>query len=129
MLDQLETWSKPRLDEPNSFASFSSFLRRFVQTFWLRNFEADLKSSAVLRKARDKLNTTLIIRWNQHTRSQALQQPNLTHFADWTDSTQRRATTSPHNGTREPDQFSIISRDDKAIQVKFFSSSSGQLKE
>ena len=78
--------AEPRLDEPNTFVSFSSFLRRLVQTFRLHNFEADLKSSAVLRMARDKLNATMIIRWNQHTRSQALLQPNLTHFADWIDS-------------------------------------------
>ena len=85
-LDQLEKWAKPRLDEPNTFVSFSSFLRRLVQTFRLHNFEADLKSSAVLRMARDKLNPNMIIRWNQHTRSQGLLQPNLTHFADWIDS-------------------------------------------
>ena len=66
--------------------SISSFLRRLVQTFRLHNFEADLKSSAVLRMARDKLNPNMIIRWNQHTRSQGLLQPNLTHFADWIDS-------------------------------------------
>ena len=36
--------------------------------------------------ARDKLNPNMIIRWNQHTRSQGLPQPNLTHFADWIDS-------------------------------------------
>ncbi|XP_075248454.1 uncharacterized protein LOC142341411 [Convolutriloba macropyga] len=85
-LDQLEKWPKPRLDEPNSFASFSSFLRRLVQTFRLDNFEADLKSSAFLRMARDKLNPYMIIRWNQHTRSQGLLQPNLTPFADWIES-------------------------------------------
>ena len=63
-LDQLEKWPKPRLDEPNSFVSFSSFLRRLVQTFWLHNFEVDLKSSAVLRMNRDKLNPNMIISWN-----------------------------------------------------------------
>ena len=34
-LDQFEKYPKPRLDEPNSFVSFSSFLRRLVQTFRL----------------------------------------------------------------------------------------------
>ena len=81
-LDQLEKWPKPRLDEPNSFLSLSSFLRRLVQTFRIHNFEADLKSSAVLRMARTKLNASMIIRWNQHTRSQGFCQPNLTQFAD-----------------------------------------------
>ena len=82
-LDQLEKWPKARLDEPNTFVSFSSFLRRLLQTIRLHNFEADLKSSAFLKMARDKLNATRTIRWNQHTRSQALLQHNLTHFADW----------------------------------------------
>ena len=84
--DQLENWPKPRLDKSNTFVSFSSFLRRLVQNFRLHNFEADLKSSAVLRMARDQLNPNTIIRWNQHTRSQGLLQPNLAHFADWIDS-------------------------------------------
>ena len=108
-LDQLEKWPKPRLDEPNSFVSFSSFLRRLAQTFRLHNFEADLKSSAVLRMARDKLKATMIIRWNQQTRSQALLQHNLTHVADWIDSyaeacadisSQRNQRTRVRNSSR-----------------------------
>ena len=81
----MKKWPKPRLYEPNTFESFSTFLRRLVQTFRLHNFEADLTSSAVLRMAGDKMNATMIIRWNQHTGSQALLQPNLTHFADCLD--------------------------------------------
>ena len=85
-LDELEKCPKPRLDEPNTFVSFSYFLKRLVRAFWLHNFEDDLKSSAVLRTARDDLNATMIIRRSQQTRSQALLQPNFTHFAEWIDS-------------------------------------------
>ena len=108
-LDQLEKWPKPRQDEPNTFVSFSSFLSRLVQAFRLHNFEADLKSSAVLRMARDKLKATMIIRWNQHTRNQALLQPNLTHVADRIDSyaeacedisPQRNQRTRANNSSR-----------------------------
>ena len=81
-LDQLEKWPKPGLDVPNTFVSFSSFLSRLVQTFRLLNFKADLKFLAVLRMVRDKLNTTIIFRWKQHTKSQALLQLNLIRFAD-----------------------------------------------
>ena len=102
-LDQLEKWAKPRLDEPNTFVSFSSFLRRLEQTFRLHNFEADLKSSAVLRMARDKLNRNMIIRRNHHTRNQGLLQPNLTILLIGLTPTQRRVKISPHNGNREPE--------------------------
>ena len=85
-LDQLEKSPKPRSGEPNFFVIFSSFLRRLVQTFRLHNFEADLKSSAVLRMVRDKLNPNMIIRWIQNKRSQGLLQPDFTHFAHWIDS-------------------------------------------
>ena len=81
-LGQLEEWSKPRLDEPNSRGELLVFLEETWQIFRLHNFEADLKSSAVLRMARDKLTATMIIRWNQQTRRHALLQPNLTHFPD-----------------------------------------------
>ena len=100
-LDQLERRAKTRQDEPNTFVSFSSFLRRLVQAFRLHIFEADLKSSAVLRMARDKLNPNMIIRWNQHTRSQGLLPPNLTHFADWIDSyAEACADISPQRNQR-----------------------------
>ncbi|XP_075248311.1 uncharacterized protein LOC142341279 [Convolutriloba macropyga] len=100
-LDQLEKWPKPRLDEQNTFLSFSFFLRSPLQLFRLHNFEADLKTSAVLRMAREKLNAAMIIRWNQHTRSQALPQPNLTHFANWVDSyAEACADISPQRNQR-----------------------------
>ena len=35
---------------------------------------------------KDKLNATMMIRWHQYTRSQALLQPKLTLFDDWIDS-------------------------------------------
>ena len=66
--------------------SFSSFSRRLVQTVHLHNFEADPHYSAVLIMSRDKLIATMTTRWSQHTRNQALLQPNLNRFADWIDS-------------------------------------------
>ena len=58
-----------RLEEPNSFVSFSFFFKRLLQTFRLHNFEADLKSSAILKMARGKMNAIMIIIWSQHTRT------------------------------------------------------------
>ena len=51
--------------------------------------------------ARDKLNPNMIIRWNQHKRSQGLLQPNLTYFADWIDSnTEACEDISPQRNQR-----------------------------
>ena len=88
--------------------SFSYFLRRLLQTFRLHNSEADLKSSALLRMAKDNLNATMIMRWNQHKRIQALLQPNITHFADWIDSYAEAARTTPNNGTKEPERTILL---------------------
>ena len=85
-LDQLEKWAKPRLDEPKPEFELLIFLGGLIQTFRLHKCEADLKSSAVLRLARDKVNAPMIIRWNQHTFSQALLQHKSAHIADWVDS-------------------------------------------
>ena len=71
------------MDDPSSFVSFASFLRRLVQTFRLHHFESDLKASAVVKVAREKLTTPMTIRWNQHVRSMRIEQPNLADFADW----------------------------------------------
>ena len=82
-LTQLEQWPRTRMDDPSSFVSFASFLRRLVQTFRLHHFESDLKASAVVKVAKEKLTTPMTIRWNQHVRSMRIEQPNLADFAEW----------------------------------------------
>ena len=72
--------------EPNNFVCFTSFLRRLLQTFPLHNLEADLKSSAVLRMARSKLNATTTIRCKRHSKNLTFLQLNYTHYADWINS-------------------------------------------
>ena len=71
------------MDDPSSFVSFASYLRRLVQTFRLHHFESDLKASAVVKVVKEKLTTPMTIRWNQHVRSLRIEQPNLADFADW----------------------------------------------
>ena len=90
------------VDGPNIFVSFSSFWS-LLKTFRCHNFEADLKSSVVLRVARDILIATMIRSWNQHTRSQELLQNNLTHFVDWIGSYAEACEDISRNGTRELD--------------------------
>ena len=101
--DQLARRTKHRLDEPNTSFRFASFLTTFVQTFLFQSFEADLKSSAVLRMVREKLNANMIVRCNQRTVSHALSQPNINYFAVCIDSNTevKRAKTSAHNGIRK----------------------------
>ena len=82
-LTQLEQWPKTRMDDPSSFVSFASFLRRLIKTFRLHHFESDLKASAVVKVAKEKLTTPMTIRWNQHVRSMRRKQPNLANFSDW----------------------------------------------
>ena len=84
-LAQLEQWPRTRVDDPSSFVSYASFLRRLVQTFRLQLhlFESDLKASAVVKVAKKKLTTPMTIHWNQHVRSMRIEQPNLADFADW----------------------------------------------
>ena len=51
-LTQLEQWPKTRMDDPSSFVSFASFLRRLVQTLQLHHSESDLRASAVVKLPR-----------------------------------------------------------------------------
>ena len=82
-LTQIEQWPKTRMDDPSSSESFASFHRRLVQTFRLHHSESDLRASAVVKVAKEKLTTPMTIRWNQHARSMRIEQPNLVDFADW----------------------------------------------
>ena len=78
--DKMERWRKPSTDNPDSFISFSAFLRQLLQTFLLHGFTPDLQSSAVLR-----VSPAMIIKWNENVIRKKLINPNLIHFKDWID--------------------------------------------
>ena len=75
-LDNLEHWSRPTINNTESFVSFAAFRRQLVQTFRFQNFTSDLQSSAVLKIEKDKLAPTMIIRWSEYVLRQAIVQPN-----------------------------------------------------
>ena len=79
-LDMLENWPRPTINIQENFISFVAFLRQIYQSFILHIFTSDLQSSA-----KDKLAPPMIFRWNEYVLRQAISQPNLIHFKDWTD--------------------------------------------
>ena len=66
-INQLESWKCNSSYNKQSFIAFSSFLKRLVQAFQNLGFEADLQSSTLLRKAKEKIPHNLLLKWTEYT--------------------------------------------------------------
>ena len=62
---QLTTFLAVRNDK-KSFVAFSNFLKRLVQTFEHLGFQADLQSSTLLKKAKEKVPYNIVLKWTEH---------------------------------------------------------------
>ena len=60
-INQLKSWKFNSSYNKQSFIAFSSFLKRLVQAYQNLGFQADLQSSIILRKAKEKFPTTCFL--------------------------------------------------------------------
>ena len=62
------------LQNKQSFIAFSSFLKRLVQAFQYLGFTADLQSTTLMKKAKEKTPHHLVLKWTEHCPSSNLRQ-------------------------------------------------------
>ena len=65
-INQLESWHNTDSNNKKSFVAFSNFLRRLVQTFEYLGFQADLQSSTLLKKAKEKVPYNILLKLTEH---------------------------------------------------------------
>ena len=64
-INQLENWQM-NFQNKQSFIAFSSFLKRLVQAFQYLGFTADLQSTTLIKKAKEKTPHHLVLKWTEH---------------------------------------------------------------
>ena len=82
-ISQLEAWSPNNDYKKQSFVSFASFLKRLVQAFEYLGFKADLQSSTLMKKAKEKIPHNILIKWTEYTITSIGNQPTVSDFQKW----------------------------------------------
>ena len=77
-INQLENWQM-NFENKQSFLAFSSFLKRLVQAFQYLGFTADLQSTTLIKKAKEKTPHHLVLKWTEHCPAQLT--PNSSGFS------------------------------------------------
>ena len=78
-INQLENWQVNH-QKKQSFVAFSSFLKRLVQALQYIGFIADLQSTTLLKKAKEKVPHNLILKWTEHCLTEFRSDPSLEEF-------------------------------------------------
>ena len=81
-INQLENWQM-NFQNKQSFIAFSSFLKRLVQAFQYLGFTADLQSTALIKKAKEKTPHHLVLKWTEHCLTELNSDPTLVDFQQW----------------------------------------------
>ena len=82
---ELELWQRPQASDHATLISYASFLRKLVQTFNAHGFYADLKSTYLVRIARDKLPWSLKMKWSEHLVDINSTFPGIEDLSNWMD--------------------------------------------
>ena len=82
-INQFEAWRPNNGYNKQNFVSFASFLKRLVQAFDYLGFKADLHSSTLMKKAKEKIPHKILIKWTEHTITSIVYHPTLSEFQKW----------------------------------------------
>ena len=81
-INQLENWQM-NFQNKQSFIAFSSFLKRLVQAFQYLGCTADLQSTTLIKKAKEKTPHQLVLKWTEHCLTERSSDPTLVDFQQW----------------------------------------------
>ena len=79
-INQLEAWRPNNDYNKQNFVSFASFLKPLVQAFEYLGFKADLQSSTLIKKAKEKIPHNILIKWTEYTITSIGNQPTVSDF-------------------------------------------------
>ena len=79
-INQLESWHATDSNNEKSFVAFSHFLKSLVQTFEYLGFQADLQSSTLLKKAKEKVSYNILLKWTEHRLTATTEPASLRSF-------------------------------------------------
>ena len=130
-INQIESWKCNSSYNKQSFIAFSSFLKRLVQAFQNLGFQADLQSSTLLRKAKEKIPHNLLLKWTEYTLTCNVTTTTLVEFQKWLDvqarvydkvNQENRTSTFTHN--KNGNHPAVTAQ--QSVQERFKQTTSGQ---
>ena len=65
-INQHESWHATDSNNKKPFVAFSIFLKPLVQKFKYLGFHADIQSSPLLKKAKEKVPYKILLKWTKH---------------------------------------------------------------
>ena len=78
-INQLENWEM-NFQNKQSFIAFSSFLKRLVQAFQYLGFTADLQSTTLIKKAKEKTPHHFVLKLTEYCLTELSSDPTLVDF-------------------------------------------------
>ena len=103
-INQLEAWRPNNGFNKKNFVSFASFLKCLVQSFEYLGFKADLQSSTLMKKAKEKISHNILIKLTEYTITSIGNQQIVSDFQKWLevqaqvyDKINRENVTKPFN--------------------------------
>ena len=82
-INQLENWKSTNDYNKQNFVAFASFLKRLVQAFQNLGYTADLQSSTLMKKAKEKAPHNILLKWTEHTVTSIETPTTLVEFQKW----------------------------------------------
>ena len=82
-INQLENWKSTNDYNKQNFVAFPLFLKRLVQAFQYLGYTADLQSSTLMKKAKEKVPHNILLKWTEYTVTSIKTQATLVEFQKW----------------------------------------------
>ena len=79
----MENWKSTNDYDKQNIVAFALFLKRLVQTFQYLGYTADLQSSTLMEKAKEKALHNILPRWTEHTVTSIETPATLVEFQKW----------------------------------------------
>ena len=82
-INQLENWKSTIGYNKQNFVAFALFLKRLVQAFQYLGYTADLQSSTLMKKAKEKVPHNILLKWTEYTVTSVETPATVVEFQKW----------------------------------------------
>ena len=82
-INQLENWKSTNGYNKQNFVAFAFFLKRLVHYFQYLGYTADLQSSTLTKKAKEKVPHNILLKWTEYTVTSVKTPATLVEFQKW----------------------------------------------
>ena len=82
-INQSENWKSTNDYNKQNYVAFALFLKRLLQAFQYLGYTADLQSSTLMKKAKEKVPHNILLKWTEYTVTSIETPATLVEFQKW----------------------------------------------